>query len=163
MKKLFTILLLGITTLVFSQKTEIPNSIVDFGLGLGPNYGIFGTKTIIGYQGTGLLIGIGTLGGNTAYEVGFQITEKWLFANIGHGVYGIATNRNTGKNELIKGTIALIGGKINLLKSKTFFLELAIGYASGAKIKTPAGSIPQNGPTGIIGINYRIGNIKKKE
>ena len=163
MNKILSLFLLTVSTLIYSQKKEIPNSVIDIGIGAGSNYGIFRVKTIIGYQGSGLLIGLGNLEGYTTYEVGIQVSQDWLFANIGHGVYGIATNGYTGKSELIKGTIAIIGGKINLLKNKALFIELGIGYASTGTVRTPAGSIPLNGPTGIIGINYRIGNLKKKK
>jgi len=158
-KHMFIMALICITKLSFSQ-SELPNSIVSFGIGAGPNYGVFGTKTVIGYKNSGLLLGAGALAGLFAYEIGVQFSPTWFFLNLGYGVYGLSVNGNTGKQELIKGLIFIVGGMINLGKQKKIFIDLGIGYAGGGSIKTSFGqTLDVNGPSGIIGIGYRIGDI----
>ncbi len=110
---LITLLLLGLFEFTFAQ-SDFPKSIINFGIGGGSNYGIFGTKTVIGYKNSGLFVGLGIFGGLFAYEIGAQISSGWLYANYGYGVYGIQYYEGTNYKELMEGGILTMGGMINL-------------------------------------------------
>ncbi|MBA0883685.1 hypothetical protein [Flavobacterium undicola] len=110
-------------------QNDYPNNILNIGVGIGGNYGGIGTKTIIGYRNSGLLVGLGSFGGGLWYEIGGQISYKWMYLNLGYGIIGVSENLLTNDNtELIKGKMATIGAMINLGKSKKYFLDLGIGY-----------------------------------
>jgi hypothetical protein len=164
--KTFTLVFFLLFSKGFAQekektKTPFPKSIVDFGIGAGPNYGIFGAKTVIGYKGNGLLVGTGVFTGLFAFQLGAQASYKWFFANLCYGTMASVTNENTGTTELANGMIFMGGGKINLTKNKKLFLELGLGYTWGAYLYTPAGSFPLGGVNAVSGLNYRF-TFKKK-
>lgn len=175
MKKFLFTGFIFLTTLNFSfsqqaEKPPYPKSFADIGIGLGPNYGIFGVKTVIGYKGSGLMVGLGKLEGFLAYEIGLQGSIKWWFVNVGYGVYGVATTEfyyyygQTEKTSLLKGIIINTGGKINLIRSKNLFLELGIGYGQGGYIEDDFIGYRENinAVNFVAGLNYRISsNIKK--
>ncbi|MGE0568172.1 MAG: hypothetical protein AB7O73_09500 [Bacteroidia bacterium] len=154
--------------LMYAQKKEkpprppFPNSIIDFGIGAGPNYGIFGFKTVIGYKGSGLILGTGVFESQFAMQVGVQVSYKWFFASYAYGTYGSATSQ-FGNTLLLDGNIAAGGGRINLLRNKKLFLELGVAYTWGAYVVTPFSEVPVKGPAIISGIGWRFFNIKKKE
>ena len=117
---------------------------------------------MIGYKGSGLLLGVGTLSGDLGYEIGLQVSQKWWFLNLGYGVYGVATNMITEERQLLAGFIGLTGGKINLNKSKRIFLELGIGYAGGDSVDIPGREgFSTGGLSGVIGLGCRLGGISK--
>ncbi len=130
MKKIIATFLFTIALSAFGYgQKDYPNTIFNIGFGLGGNYGGFGTKTIIGHKNSGLLLGLGTGGGGLWYEIGGQISYKWMYLNLGYGIIGTSDNPLTNDNtELIKGKMALTGVMINLGKSKRYFLDLGIGY-----------------------------------
>ncbi|MBI5538759.1 MAG: hypothetical protein HY951_01770 [Bacteroidia bacterium] len=159
---LLIVLFFLIIKISYGQEIHInsyPNSIIDIGIGVGPNYGIMGFKTVLGYKGTGVMVGAGTISGMFAYEIGLQASAKWLFINIGYGVYGKSTyvTYYYSYEDVISGLIINAGGKINLVKSKKLFLELGIGYGTGGKIESPYGP-PRtiDGPSAVLGIGYKI-------
>ena len=148
----------------FSQdKNPYPNSIIDIGLGIGTNYGIMGGQAIIGKQGSGALLAYGWFDGRPAYQFGLQASVKWFFFNLCYGVYGSAHDYYTKRTVPLKGFIVVVGGKINLHKSKLLFLELGAGYSTGAEIIIPGGTIPVNNFSGVVGIGYRIAFKKKTQ
>ncbi len=161
MKQFLTsIILLFIITISYSQEFKTNpgrNSIIDIGIGAGPNYGIIGVKTVIGYKGSGLLIGTGMIQGMFAYEIGVQINPKWFFFNVGYGVYGILEQNYYHDDELLSGLIIEAGFKFNMNKSKKIFLEFGVGYTSGKDIDIGYGyTMPSQGISGVIGIGYRV-------
>ncbi len=162
---LFSIITLSFFS-IYSQKKErppFPNSIIDIGVGAGSNYGMLGAKTVLGYKGSGILIGTGIFSGQFAYQVGLQASYKWFFANFCYGTYSSVTDGKTGETELANGFIAMGGGKINLIRSKKLFLELGLGYGWGATYEFLGGSIPISNAVAVVGIGYRIFNVKKKQ
>lgn len=164
MNKLFLAALLFLHLHVLAQYEErppYPSNILDFGIGAGPNYGVFGTKTVIGYKGNGFLFGAGTTEGLFAYQIGVQGSYQWFFANLCYGtVAGVSINNSP--LELVNGTIVNLGGRINLLRNKKMFLELGFGYAFGAYVRTPFGEDFLGGPRGLIGLGFRVFDVKKK-
>ncbi len=138
--------------------TDIPRSFFNIGLGVGPNYGLIGVKTVIGYKDNGLMVGYGMFGGKICYEVGLQGSYKWWFINCSYGAYKLVTNVSTKESEMAFGLIVITGGKIDLIKSKRLFLDAGAGYAGGAVLYFKNGpSIPIKGFTFSAGLNYRIG------
>lgn len=138
MKKGILSILFAITFIVLGYgQTDYPNTIINVGVGLGGNYGGVGTKTIIGYRNSGLLIGLGSGGGGLWYEVGGQISYKWMYANLGYGIIGVSKNvLSNDIKELIEGKMFTAGAMINLSESKKYFLDLGIGYDWDGKYKS---------------------------
>lgn len=162
--KLSLILIIGFSTLIYCQN-DYPNNIFTTGIGVGGNYGGVGTKTIIGHKNSGLLVGLGTAGTGLWYEIGGQISYKWMYLNVGYGVIGTSTNLlSNNPSELIKGKMATTGVMINLGESKKYFIDLGIGYDWD-------GTYTSNGYTntndkfhtidGAIGFGIRLGDFKK--
>ena len=56
-----------------APKKVYPNSFVDLSAGVGMNYGMAGVKTVIGYKGTGLYLGTGTVIGEFGFQFGFHL------------------------------------------------------------------------------------------
>lgn len=164
MKKIYLILALNVISLfVFSQEFEnkaYPNSIIDFGFGVGPNYGIIGSKMVIGYHGIGVMGGLGVIQGLTAYQYGIQVSQKWWFFNVSYGVIGISqyVDYYSSSVEALKGYVFITGCRINLMKSKLCFLELGVGYATASGNKRVSYINPNNyqGPSAIIGLGVRV-------
>ena len=130
MKKVILIVFFTIVfyTVGYGQN-DYPKNIVNIGVGLGGNYGGFGTKTIVGFRGSGLLVALGSGGGGLWYEIGGQYSYKWMYLNLGYGVIGTSANPLiNNQTELIKGKMVNVGAMINLEKSKKYFLDLGIGY-----------------------------------
>lgn len=158
LKSLPAVLLILLCNKGFSQN-DYPESYFNIGLGLGPNYGGIGTKSVIGYKNSGLLVGLGIFGENLGYEVGGQISYKWLFANLGYGVYGTAESLIDIK--LIKGGILMTGVMITIGKAKRFFIDLGIGYDWGGTYIGDLGEKKKfNTIDGEFGLGFRLGNWK---
>lgn len=160
LKLVLVISLWGVNHHVQAQIVPFPNNYVDLGVGAGPNYGIIGIKSVFGYKGTGLMLGVGSVAGETAYEIGFQAKYLWFFINIGYGTYGVYTIEGFGRKEegLVNGTIVILGGQINLYNQR-LYLEAGFGLHSGGEFKGFLGETIQEeaGVSAVIGIGYRIG------
>jgi hypothetical protein len=160
MRTVLIIVAFLIANISFGQsKYSCPESYFDIGLGIGPNYGIYGAKAIIGKNGTGLLLGAGSYKGKLGWELGLQGSYKWWFANIGAGVYGTSEYKN-GIKDLLEGIIFITGAKLNIKQQKRFFVEFGIGYSTGEKIVINKVVQMISSPVAIAGINYRIPPIK---
>ena len=138
-----------------------PKSIISVGPGVGPNYGIFGVKTVTGYKNSGLLLSVGTLDGFTTFTVGGQVAVKWWYLSVGYGSYGlhIIGNGQNETRELMKGVIAMTGGMINLGKAKRFFIDTGVGFSTGYEVE---GNIfiddrVETAFSIALGVGYRIG------
>lgn len=161
MKLKFTLLILIISLQSFGQAKTSPMT-MEFGLGLGMNYGLIGTKTVIGYNNTGILIGLGIFPGALfdienalGYEIGFQVSKKWFYANVGYGVFGVHVN-GTKVTPITAGDV-MIGAKINMGAAKRTFLDIGIGHTFGADPLSFYGTkIDQNGVNGVLGIGWRF-------
>lgn len=157
MKKLLFLFLCSSLFSIKAQSDEpYPDSYLDVGLGVGPNYGIYGVQAVLGYKGNGLLIAGGAFDGIPTRQIGLQLSYRWLFASIGYGVYGSSYNSTTRTTKPLEGTILMAGVKLNLIKSKKLFFELGYGYTTGAVVVTPVGSYSVEGPALVAGIGYRL-------
>ncbi len=155
------ILLLSIN--VGLGQTRLPDSYVNLGLGLGMNYGIIGTKTVIGYRNSGLMLGLGFVpGGLLGYEIGAQISYEWFYANIGYGVFG-TQKINDDPTESLKAGDIMVGAMIDLGRAKTVFIDIGLGHTFGAPTMTGflGNTIDQNAFNGVLGLGFRLGTKKR--
>ncbi len=165
MKKSLLILLLIVSFQMLGQKESrppFPSNIVELGIGAGPNYGIFGVKTVIGYKGNGLIIGTGAFTGLFAYHIGVQGAYKWFYGSFCYGTVA-SVSSNFSSTELVNGMVIGAGGKVNLLRNKKMFLDLGAGYAFGAYYQTPFGEDFLGGPRIMLGLGFRLFDTRKKE
>jgi len=142
----------------FSQ-TKLPNSYVNVGLGLGMNYGVLGTKTVIGYRNSGIMIGLGSVsGGLFGYEIGGQISKEWFYANIGYGVFGWQQINNNPKETVEAGDI-LIGAMLGMGQAKRVFIDIGLGHTFGAQTRKDflGNSISLDSFNLVLGIGFRLG------
>lgn len=151
---------------LFAQKTPYPTYYVQSGLGIGANYGLFGTKTIVGKNGSGLLLSLGTgVEGDLGYQVGGQVCAKWWYLNAAYGVYGHNAYSYRGEqlDEAMKGVTVMMGGMINIGKPKRFFIDLGVGGSFGYTYKNPFTRRDEHigGVSFAFGAGYRIGGYKK--
>ena len=161
MKKLTMSLLSSLVTIQeFAQHGHTPNSYVDFGIGVGPNYGIVGGRAIIGWKGTGLLVGVGSFDGFLTNTIGFQFSYNAVFISVASGAYGSYAVVAFGQRDkgLLEGTICMTGARFNLTENKRTFLELGIGYAGGDSTPSPIGPAEkEEGIAFTLGLNVRLG------
>ena len=141
-----------------------PDSFLDLGIGVGSNYGILGVKTVLGYKGSGLLIGIGSVEGQTTSSIGIQVAYKFFFVNIASSTVGIYRSEvgNQIDEGLVKGTSFIFGGRVNLNNTKRLFLELGLGFSSGDETDKFGNKVEMNGPAFNFGFGYRIGGYYKQ-
>jgi hypothetical protein len=133
----------------------IEHSSLNLGIGYGPSYGILGTRAILGYNDSGLILGLGyTPNGLFSKAIGFQITFKWFFFNMGVGTIAEVQN-NTEEMEIIEGLFYNFGARINLTKTKRYNLEIGLGNISKPNIKETYGS-KYYYYRGSIGLNYKF-------
>lgn len=121
--------------LLESEKIKPPNTYIDLSAGIGMNYGMSGVKGVFGYNGSGLLIGVGSINNQFALQIGIQLSYKFAYISISRGVYGTYNVTNTSVKERANGTIFIVGSKIHLNKPKTAFLDFGAGYAFGQRYK----------------------------
>lgn len=155
---------LFIQSLCYSQSeeklNEVPFSVLDVGVGIGTNYGIFGGKFVLGCKGNGLMVGAGSVEGTSMMAIGFQFSYKFLFFNISNADYGLysVTYNNKTEEGTLNGTVFMFGGKGGIGKNKRLFVELGFGVARGGKSPSPFGPmIEENQRTFSFGLGYRIG------
>lgn len=159
MKKLYLLFALACLFLAhssFSQSTE--DSYVDLGVGVGPNYGITGFKSVIGKNGSGLMVGIGSFDGFTTFSIGAQARSKWWFVNASYAAFGSYEFSGIFQEKgLLNGLVVITGGQINLVNNK-LFLELGIGFHGGSNVTFPVtGEKVDSGGLSLgAGIGYRI-------
>ncbi len=169
MKKYFVVstMLILISLSVFSQEhsvsNEYPGSIVDVSAGVGQSHGTIGVKSVLGYKGTGLMLAVGSFDGFTTTAIGFQVAVDWWFASLSYGAtgsYEVAFGGQVDKG-LTQSFVFLTGGRINLIKSKRLYLELAAGLAGSDEIPAPFGQVQEieGGLSLGFGLGYRFGNF----
>ena len=146
---------------VATKESGLPDSHVNFGVGLGKNYGGIGVKTVIGYRNSGLLLGLGSLpGGVLGYEIGGQLSSNAFYANFGYGVLG-TYQVNDGPINPIKSMSFLVGGMVSLGKEKATFIDLGLGHTIGAPtIQIGPFEESQEAFIFVVGIGFRL--LKKK-
>lgn len=147
---------------IYSQVTApYPNSVIDLSFGAGPQHGIIGGKAVLGYKGTGLVLGLGTFEGITGYYVGLQASARFIYVTLGRGVVGTSTDGNTNATSPIIGNCLMVGTKLNLSRNKRFYLELGVGFQESS-INGRFGSINTSGTIYSLGFGYRISFWKPK-
>ena len=161
MKKLINVSLIAFLLISTSStaQTKLPKSYVNVGVGAGMNYGILGTKTVIGFQNTGILIGMGYVpGGIMGYELGAQFSIDWFYINIGYGVIGSYQTNNDPVKPIMASNV-LLGGMINVGQEKRMFVDLGIGHTIEATPTDlgPFGERDNNGITAVVGFGFRLG------
>jgi hypothetical protein len=116
-----------------------------------------GTKTVLGYRNSGLLIGLGTMGnGIVGYEIGAQVAVKSFYFNVGYGISG-TYQVNLEPVESVKAGNIMVGYMISLGKAKTAFIDLALGHTLGAPtVQMGPFEEDQGGVTFGVGIGYRL-------
>jgi hypothetical protein len=176
-RAILTSLLIFAISVGYSQ-IYYPKSHLNLGIGIGPNYGQMGIKTIIGYKNSGLLIGVGGYPGHRtynidtgkdiidwiiAYEVGGQISYKWWYANLGYGVYDYFQGYwNDEVDKVMKGGIFITGVMVSIGKEKRFFIDAGLGVDWGATYRDYTlrgvyiGEKTYNKLAGVIGFGVRL-------
>jgi len=154
------------------DKGEDPNTYLDLAAGLGSSYGLSGVKSVIGYKGSGLLLGVGKVNGESSISVGLQFRYEIWFLSVGSGPFGYYEERQSaiGGYRVTKGQLrsifAIFGTQINLWRNR-LFLELGLGVRGGDSYRTQSGGRISDGGgiVGGIGLGYRIGwgNNKQEE
>ncbi|MBI9035567.1 MAG: hypothetical protein JEZ03_13970 [Bacteroidales bacterium] len=132
MKSLFIVVLLVLSGVVFSQsalndvvekkKTKIkaPNTVVHLSVGGGPQYGLLGVKSVIGYNNFGLVLGLGGVA-DGAYQIGGQLGFGPIYVAVTYGSVGVLNDYAYNAKSVTFGTC------INLNKNKRLFLDLGLG------------------------------------
>lgn len=156
MKTLFSILMAFCSIFMLGQKAE--NLPLNVSLGIGPNYGILGVKTIFGNDHTGLLIGTGVLNGKVAFNAGVQVSYKSMYLSAAYGDYSFFENAQY--SYLVQGWSFNLGVNRDLSETKPLFMTFGIGLTLPA-LNKPWGFTEENEFNVAAGIGYRFG-IKRK-
>jgi hypothetical protein len=145
-----------------TAQTKLPDTFINVGLGIGANYGVMGTKTVIGFKNSGLMVGLGyrDFFGDPVYSIGAQISYKWAYTTLSYG--GSFRQQSQGEELIPNETNLMFGAMISLGKSKRSFIDLGIGQFLSAYTKN--GEWAQYGWSAslnaAVGFGYRLGNKK---
>lgn len=144
-------------------KLPYPKSIIELGVGLGPNFGILGGQMLVGYKGCGVLGALGAFDGLTTFAIGAQLSYEFLYFNVTRATVGSFTSGRGIYQEVkpVYGTVFMAGGKINLLRNKTLYLQLGIGYQVSSVYMYPFGPVDNSGASFALGIGYRMAFKKR--
>lgn len=141
-----------VSSLAFSQ-SSLPESKVSLGIGMGPSYGIFGVKAIVGKDNSGLVLGFSPLGG---YSLGVQGTMNSFYFNYNYGT-ALALKINDAPVQLLKGTTVFFGKMFNLGATKNTYIDFSVGHSFGVpKTFIFDRGYNNNGFTFNLGIGFRI-------
>lgn len=143
------------------SKPDLPNSIINLGIGVGSHYGLIGLKTVFGYKNSGLILGVGRFEELITTQIGAQLSFKVIYIAYSYGAVGVAETKNDKK--LIIGNTIIAGGMIDLTKNKRLFLDLGMGLTFG-KSKVEVGYLILEYSTSlslITGLSYRIFNYSE--
>jgi hypothetical protein len=145
-----------------AAQTKLPDSFINVGIGIGGNYGFLGTKTVVGFKNSGLMVGLGrSLSGYPVYQIGGQISYKWAYATLSYG--GLVWQRDHDDAPISSGANLMFGAMISLGKSKRSFIDLGIGQYLNTytKNETVAGSGWVESLNAGLGFGYRLGKRNK--
>ncbi len=123
MKILAMLLLVQVALPMKSQEKE--ESPINFSLGIGPNYGLIGLKTVLGENHSGLLIGSGVVNGKVSLNAGFQLAMKSLYFSACYGDIGV-TEDHTGIY-FTRGISINLGLNKDLSKTRPLFMTFGLG------------------------------------
>ena len=160
MKTIFTALAFLLCIDLTIAQTKLPDTFINVGVGIGANYGGLGTKTVVGFKNSGLLVGLGRgADGIPGYQIGGQISYKWVYATLSYG--GLVRQRGQDQVPIPNEANLMFGAMLSLGKSKRSFIDLGIGqYLSAYTTETWA---PYGWGASLniaVGFGYRLGNKK---
>jgi hypothetical protein len=144
-----------------TAQTKLPDSFINVGMGIGGNYGLVGTKTVVGFKNSGLMVGVGlSRDGYPVYQIGGQISYKWAYTTLSYG--GLVHKRNQDDAPIASDANLMLGAMISLGKSKRAFIDLGIGQHLSAytKNETWAAYGWAASLDAAVGFGYRLGNKK---
>jgi hypothetical protein len=137
---LFTFLLITLSISAQNDSTNYKaNSFLQLSGGIGASYGGGGIKSVLGYKGNGLLVGLGLAKGKFLKQLGLQLSYKWVFLTLTRGDYATYEVYNTDNIALAEGQTFITGGHIDISGTKRIFIELGIGYSWGDRITNQDG------------------------
>ena len=144
-----------------TAQTKLPDTFINVGVGIGANYGGLGTKAVVGFKNSGLMVGLGYgTDGIPGYQIGGQISYKWAYATLSYG--GLVRQRDPDKVPIPNEANLMFGAMINLGKSKRSFIDLGLGQYLSAytKSETSAAYGWAASLNVAAGFGYRLGNKK---
>lgn len=159
-----SILLICAIGLNTSAQDDSKSSIYNLSLGIGPNYGMIGSKSVIGKKHTGLMVGLGVVADKLAYQIGGQIGLGSFYINAGYGVYEHSGFKD--HNDVVEGYVFNAGVVKDLVEGEPFFINFGLGYSFGGRAFNGLQSIPINAFNVAAGIGFRFGegwNSKQKD
>ncbi|HKZ36781.1 MAG TPA: hypothetical protein VJ184_03955 [Chryseolinea sp.] len=141
-----------------TAQTKLPDTFINVGIGIGGNYGLCGTKTVVGFKNSGLMVGLGrSRSGYPVYQLGGQISYKWAYATLSYG--GLVRERDRDDAPIVSGANLMFGSMISLGKSKRCFIDLAIGqYLNTYSNNETVGNSWAESLNAAVGFGYRLGN-----
>lgn len=136
-------------------------SFVSLGIGAGPGHGMLGVRTVVGPDGSGLALGLGTLDGQLCYSAGLQVLlGHVLYLNGSYGTYQVgAISNGPGQAERkysTEGYNIFMGVAPRIGKEKKFFLEVGVGYSGGGSAPGPFGTQPTSGVGFDVGLGFQL-------
>ncbi len=91
------------------------------------------------------------------------LAVEWWFASVSCGATGAYEVRFDGQVDkgLTQSFVFMTGGRVNLIKNKRLYLELAAGIAGSDEIPAPFGGVQEvgGGLSFGLGLGYRFGNF----
>jgi hypothetical protein len=158
MKTIFTAFAFLLCIDYTTAQTKLPDTFINVGVGIGANYGGLGTKAVVGFKNSGLLVGLGW-GADPGYQIGGQISYKWAYATLSYG--GLIRQRGPDQVPIPNETNLMFGAMLSLGKSKRSFIDLGIGqYLSAYTTETWAPYGWASSLNVAVGFGYRLGNKK---
>jgi len=153
---LLTLILFSFTLSVAQAQNE-PDSRVNVGVGAGMTYGGLGSKVVLGYRNSGLMIGLGYMpGGGLGYEFGGQLAIQAFYFNVGYGTSGTYQVNNQPVETFRCGNL-MMGYMVSLDKMKNVFIDLGIGHTIGpTTVQIGPFEVQRGGLTFALGVGVRL-------
>ncbi|MFO7659212.1 MAG: hypothetical protein R6W78_19295 [Bacteroidales bacterium] len=140
----------------YGKKKPLTVSGINFGVGIGPSYGVIGTKMLIGKNNSGFIVGLGSTPlGKLTPNAGVQLSAKFFFVNFGYGAYGVIKPEDSPVMANY-GMNLNTGVMINLGKYRHWFLEIALGIVLAEDQQLSYSSYEFFNSKGALGIGYRF-------
>ncbi|MEQ8909606.1 MAG: hypothetical protein RIC95_10470 [Vicingaceae bacterium] len=144
-----------------SRKDFGSPSYLDLSVGLGANHAMLGTKAVVGYNGSGLLLALGTYKGFTTTSIGLQLCYKSFFVSYAKADYSYyeIESPNFYQEGILSGNVFLAGLKGSFRGKEKFFMQLGFGVANGGERKTQNGAKKDGSYVMLdFGLGYRFGS-----
>lgn len=164
MKRFITFALISLSILASVKcQSNLPESTVNLSIGSGQPYGgVFGVKTLLGKNNSGLIVGLGKFPLNvTGFTIGGQLAINAMYFNLNYGTIK-STQLNDEPAEALNAFSFLVGGMFGLGSKKQFFIDAALGHSFGAGTTTLPGMTVSNDTFCFsLGLGYRF--VKKSQ